>query len=235
MRLFKKKQSISRLDVPSYKINTLEQQKRDKRSSTLKKSDEIIYIDDDYFLIRRRSISDQLRKALDAATLYFIVTDAYMHYMKEELDENMDAFELNHQTVFFWEATEVFKRKSLPPHYETFSERYFRVIAEDDEVGIAYGEVAPWFGQTGGGMKYYFTHGDDMIPLADAERAGIIEYFQFVELNEENNEFLTDRKHNYFLTNGRSLDFIDGFPAIGKKQISISLAYECGLFDIVSK
>jgi hypothetical protein len=240
MGFFRRKQKVQNLireDIPLSKINTLEPYSQAGDSLTLKKGDEIISLDDEHFLKRRRTVSRRLGKALDEATLDFMESEAYMHYMKDGLEKDIDDPEYKEQAVFFWGAAEVFSRKSLPPHFETFDERYFRITGEKDGIGVVYGEVAPWFGQPGGGTKYFFTEGDGdhQIPLEEIEKKGIIEYFHFIELTEENSEVLTDSENNYFLTNGQSLEFTEGWPEIGGNQIPISLAYECGLFDIVSR
>jgi hypothetical protein len=237
MGFFKKKRKIHvNEDVGACCVNTLSSDFGGDGKISLQKGDEIVQLDEKHFLKRYRDISDALRTALDEATLVFVASDAYMHYMQDNLEEDMDDQQYLNQAVFFWEATEAFPRKSLPPHWEDFPRKYFRIVGSSDDIGTVFGEVAPWFGQPGGGTKYYFARSEeDMVTLAQAESSGLIEYFHFVDLTEDNAGILTDREQYYFLTNGRSLDFIEGWPAIGGQQIPISVAYECGLFDIVCR
>jgi hypothetical protein len=233
MRFFKKKQPLEKCDVPSKKrdipsdrINTLGAY----LDGEAEKDAVIIALDDAHFLKKHREISDALREALDKSTLVFAVADAFMHYMQDGLKEDMNDEGYKNQAVYFWEAKELFPKKSLPPHFEDFPKKYFRTI---DECEVACGEVAPWFGQPGGGTKYFFAKDDAMMTIAEAEASNIIEYFSFVDLTEDNADILTDRENCYFLNDGKSLDFIEGWPAAGGKHIPLSVAYECGLFDIV--
>jgi hypothetical protein len=214
-------------------INTLDPTVGDQQ--LLQQGDIIISPDGNRPLKIYRPLPEGLQRALDSSILPFVQAEAYMHYMQAGIQEDRNDPEYQNQAIFFWEATEAFPQKSLPPQFESFPKKYFWISDEREEFQLAKGEVVPWFGQPGGGTKHYITKADEMILLSEAAAEGLIEYFTFVEPLTESPAILDDRDQYYFLTNGKILGFRDGWPVVNGNHISISMAYACGLFDLVRR
>jgi len=202
----------------------------------LRKGSRVIAIDDRHVFTIINSVTKEQRQWLDVSTLWFERDkDIFMHYYRDGLAENRDDPEWENQAIFFWYAHEQFSKKSLPPHFESFKKHYFsfkETVLEN--VHLLKGQVAPWFGQPGGGSKLYCEKNGQMLTIAELRQMNLIEFFEIVEPQNITPQMIQDREHFYFLATD-SLDFIEGFPAINGNIVPISLAYQVGLCTLIRR
>lgn len=210
----------------------------DKEKMQLEKGDMILTFDLDSktaFKLVRKCTPEQ-KEQLDVSSLCFVTgRSVFMHYSDDDPVEKRGDPEWENRSIFFWDINETFPKKSLPPYFEQFLVRIFQFPnIELGNVHLICGETAPWFGQPGGGYKYYCEENGEKLTIEELRQRQLVEYLEFVELNSTNLEILREREHYFFLAS-KTLDFIDGLPAINGKVIPISAAYEIGLFTIVRR
>ena len=158
-----------------------------------------------------------------------------MHYGQDGLAEKRGDPEWENQAVFFWDAKETFPRKSLPPNFDLFPKHYFSFTRTDlGEISLHSGQAAPWFGEPGGGTKYYCEKNGEMLPIGELHRAGLIEYMEIVDFSLITQQMLLDRDHYYFLA-ADALEFIEGWPAVGGKVVPISIICTVGLCSLIRR
>ena len=143
--------------------------------------------------------SDEISDAVNRSTLKMLNHQLFMHYFDANTAPDPDNPAWRNQGLFFWKAKETFDRKSLPPDFKKFEECYFIVNELPPEISVSKGIVAPWFGMPGGGDKYSFVSGENLIPINDLLSSKALTYVQIVVLNRGNLDILNDRE-NYYLS-----------------------------------
>jgi hypothetical protein len=202
-------------------------------SAFLRKGDKIFVLDDGRTCFKIiRKCSQKQKDWLDVSTLSFVHdAQVFSHYFVKDLPEKRNDPEWKNLAVFFWDFTEPFPKKSLPPHFSKIKQRLFRFVKTDGII-LSGGTVAPWFGQPGGGKKYYCQEKNYELTIEEMLEENIIECLEFVDIKELTSETAINREQYYFLSQ-TPLEFIDAWPALGGKVIPVSLAWELGLFSIV--
>ena len=202
----------------------------------LRKGDEIVTIDDYSAFVIINRITKEQQQWLDASTLWFERgKDIFMHYYQRELVEKRDDPEWKNQAIFFWHANEQFPKKSLPLYFESLKKQYFAFKESAlGDVNLIGGQTAPWFGQPGGGSKFYCEKAGQILTIAELYQMNVIEFLEIVEPQKITSQMMQDREHFYFCTS-ESIDFIEGWPAINGNIVPVSLVYQTGLCAIIRR
>ena len=186
-----------------------------------------------------RPMPKPIQEALDHSTLPIQVKPAFVHYWRPDITGTRDDYYYQLQAVFFWQAWEPFARRSLPPEFRSFERKYFLLSLSPwpENVHMLSVEVIPWFGQSGGGRRFAFYRGepDNYLSIDEAANWGMIDYFEFVDLQSTPVACLTDRDNYYILNTPGTLVFKDGWPQMDGGILPISAAYQCGLLDVVHR
>lgn len=177
--------------------------------------------------------SNELKSKIEKSRLQLMTHELFMHYWSENLKEDSKNPEWQNQAVFFWKFKEPFEKKSLPPSFKNIQEKYFIVNQIPDNTSIAAGQVMPWFGMPGGGMKYYFQNEGTQIQINKLANSNAITYVDVIELSDLNSEYLTKTESCYFLMDTNVINFSEGKFFYNQKEIQFSDAVENGSIQLI--
>lgn len=146
-------------------------------------------------------------QAVNQCTLRMMTHRLYMHYgaVPGEKDQSPLSPTWEHQHIYFWEADEIFERKSLPETFRLAPVHYFVFFEMPEDLSLAAGVAAPWFGKPGGGKKMHVVHGHTKITINELKRLGIVREVEPVTVTMENLAVLTDRAHYFLMVNATDL------------------------------
>jgi hypothetical protein len=179
-----------------------------------------------------KMFSPELKNKIESSSLHLLTHELFMHYWTDNLVENHSNPEWQNQAIFFWRYDEPFEKQSLPGHYREFQRKPFIVkgiLPENIAVGV--GEVMPWFGMPGGGMKYFFQKGREAIRIEDIGKQLV--YMEIIPLSDENSTILTERDNYYFLMDTRIIRFEKGLFYRDDKETRLSDAVESGEIKVI--
>lgn len=211
-----------------------EQVKPKKSQVFFEKGTKIISLGENLNFKVVKTFSQEQKEELNTSTIPILMTQLYMHYWSEGLVcEDPDDQGWKNQAVFFWNAEEPFPKKSLPPDFETFGVRYFVFVKYD--VLIKGGQVMPWFGMPGLGVKLFCELDNQQITISELSKMGMIEYVESVELTSDNLAILTDGEQYFYLADEKVAQVRDDTFLLHGKYLPIDVAYSIGGLNIVRK
>jgi len=203
-------------------------------TNTLESGEVFYSLGDDLNFKVIRNLSTDLMNEIEHSTLGVMSTQLYMHYWNANLKcKNDEDPAWKNQAIFFWIADEEFEKKSLPPEFETFDKKYFIVIDNPKDLSFFNGTVAPWFGMSGLGKKFYCKREDKEITIQELANIRTIEYVENTELSTKNVDILKKRDNYFFLVDERITKFKNNNFYIGEKIVPIGLAYSIGGIHIM--
>lgn len=202
----------------------------------LEKGDTFISTGDNYGFKIIKPLTEVQRESVDKSTILLRTGQLYMHYWTDNLvctDRNDP--EWQNKVMFFWKAEEPFPKKSLPPEFEIFKNKYFLFTGDTSKFSLQVGQAMPWFGMPGYGEKHVCEMNGQKITIPELNKLGLIEYVEQVELTIDNLNILADRENYFFLIDERITPFQNGSFYLKDKPISIDLAYSIGGIHIIKK
>ena len=137
--------------------------------------------------------------------------------------------------MFFWKAEEPFPKKSLPPEFETFKVKHFLFEESTSNISLQIGQAMPWFGMPGLGEKHVCEMNSKKVTVPELNKLGIVEYFEQIELTNDNLNLLTNKQECFFLIDERITPFKNGSFQLKDKAIPISIAYSIGGIHLLKK
>jgi hypothetical protein len=200
----------------------------------LEKGDTFISTGDNYGFKIIRPLTEVQRESVDKSTILLRTGQLYMHYWTDNLvctDRNDQ--EWQNKLMFFWKAEEPFPKKSLPPEFETFKNKYFLFTGDTSKFSLQVGQAMPWFGMPGLGEKHFCEMNGQKITIPELNKLGLVEYVEQVELTNDNLNILADKENYFFLIDERITPFQNGNFYLKDKPISIDLAYSVGGIHII--
>mgnify|MGYP001383310154 CR=1 FL=1 len=136
------------------------------------------------------------------------------------------------KSSFYWH----FKtRKALPPEFTTFKVKHFLIEAGISKISLQVGQAKPWFGMPGLGEKHVCELNSKKVTIPELNKLGIIEYFEQIELTNDNLNILSNKEEYFFLIDERISPFQNGSFYLKDKPIPISVAYGIGGIHIIKK
>lgn len=181
-----------------------------------------------------RQLTDEQKEKIDKSTLQLMATQLYMHYWTDNLVcENPNDQEWQNKVMFFWKAEEPFPKKSLPPQFESFKEKYFIFEGDTSGISLEVGQAIPWFGMPGLGEKHVCRFNSQKITIPELNKLGMVKYIEKVELMENNLNILINRDEYFFLIDDHITPFRNGNFYLNNKPIPIYVAYSIGGIYIV--
>lgn len=169
---------------------------------------------------------------INESILTFNTGDAYMHYFNKNADKNTQDPAWQNQAIYFWNANELFEKKSLPDEFLQYEKRTFLIHEIPDYISVALGKAMPWFGKPGGGDKYFFQYEKKPISLEEAEKLNIILYFDYVTITKDNISILNDRD-NYVFRLDKSVLFKEKEFYVDNTKIALSELYHKNLLKVI--
>ena len=181
-----------------------------------------------------RPLTEEQREAVNKSTILLRTGQLYMHYWTDNLVcADPSDQEWQNKVMFFWKAEEPFPKKSLPPAFETFKNKFFLFTGDTSSFSLQIGQAMPWFGMPGLGEKHVCEINGQEITILELNKLGLVEYVEQIELTNENINILTDRNNYFFLIDDRITPFKNGSFYLKDKPIPIDLAYSiCGIHII---
>ncbi|WP_026836987.1 glycohydrolase toxin TNT-related protein [Gillisia sp. JM1] len=210
--------------------------KAENESVQLNKGETFVAVDNESIFRIIRSLTDEQKEGIEKSTILLRTSDLYMHYWTTNLiceDRNDPAW--RNKVMFFWRAEEPFPKKSLPPEFETFEIKHFLFNDDTSKISLQVAQAAPWFGMPGLGEKHFCEMNSQKVTIPELNELGIVDYFDQIELTNENLNILTSREEYFFLVDERITPFQNGNFYLKDKIIPISVAYEIGGIHIVKK
>ena len=218
------------------KKNTQDNSQNLTETVQLEKGDTFISTGDNYGYKIIRPLTEAQKDAVDKSTILLRTGQLYMHYWTDNLISNdRNDPEWQNKVVFFWKSEELFPKKSLPPEFETFKNKFFLFSGDTSKFSLQVGQAMPWFGMPGLGEKHVCEISFQKVTIPELNKLGLIEYVEQVELTKENLNILTDRDNYFFLIDERITHFQNGNFYLNDKPISIDLAYSIGGIHIIKK
>jgi hypothetical protein len=202
----------------------------------LEKGDTFISTGDNYGFKIIRPLTEVQRESIDKSTILLRTGQLYMHYWTDNLvctDHNDP--EWQNKVMFFWKAEEPFPKKSLPPEFETFKNKYFLFTGDTSKFSLQVGKAMPWFGMPGLGEKHVCEMNGQKITIPELNKLGLVEYVEQAELTNDNLNILAGRENYFFLIDERITPFLNGSFYLQDKPVSIDLAYSIGGIHIIKK
>ncbi len=175
-------------------------------------------------------VPTKLAEAVNNNSLDVCVGNLYSHFCQTEwLDDEPENPEWYNQAVYFWKKEEAFERKSLPPTWNEYNEKYFIINNIKENVNLVSGIVAPWFGMPGGGEKFCFKLEEGQnLTIKYAFENKIIMYVNPIEVTENNLECLSDRNNYLILVDRRILQVNKDKLMMNNKEITPIEGYLAG-------
>jgi hypothetical protein len=211
-------------------------EQKDQSVTTLKKGDKVISFGDDVLYKTIRQLSQEMQQLINQSPLKIMQTQLFMHYWNPEMtniNENDPTWQ--NQAIYFWTAEEPFEKKSLPPFFQEYEKKFFVIAKSSDDISFSSGTAIPWFGMPGGAEKIFGKKGDSDVTIKELFDDGIIEYVDFVDLNESNAAILRQNEKYFFLVDNRIVRFLNNDFFVKDKRVPLSVAYEIGGVHIVKK
>ncbi|MDX4974034.1 hypothetical protein [Myroides odoratimimus] len=200
--------------------------KENKPSSTNASTVAPVYID----------LSEEQKKALKQSTLPLRTGQLYMHYWEEDLlAEDYDNVDWAHRVVHFWEAEEVFEKKSLPLPFLDLEEKLFLFKGDLTNIEFEIGKALPWSGFPGGATKYTTYLNEQLISIPQLSTYGNIDYIERVPLTEHNLDVLTEGNDHLLLLDERIVQYNKGEFFLDNTIVPIDIAYSTGGLHLVRK
>lgn len=179
----------------------------------------------EYTIIPRR-LTDEMILSIENSKLYAMNTQLYMHYWNDDyITDEPDNPEWYNQAICFWKKEEYFEKKSLPPSWETYKERYFIIKDVPQNISFCKALAAPWFDMPGHGEKHSFKKNDEYVTLKEMYQQNRIEYLECIELEESNLNVLENTKDYYFLVDERIISVKNNEFYFNNDRISLSDGY----------
>ena len=183
-----------------------------------------------------KPISKEIAEKIRNSNIPILVSELYMHYWTENLTpSNPNDQNWQNQALFFWKAEEPFSKKSLPPVFENYQKKFFVFSTVPDNIIMHSGEVIPWFGMPGKGIKHYCEVNNKKVSFSQMSKDNVIQYILPVKLSESNLNILTDRENYVFICDQRFVTYKNNQFQVNEKIIPIELAYSIGGIHIVKK
>ena len=211
-------------------------QETKKEKVQLNKGDTFIAVDNNSGFKIIRPLTDEQKNSIEKSTILLRASQLYMHYWTDNLiceDPNDQGWQ--NKVMFFWKAEEPFPKKSLPPEFENFKVKHFLFEGDTSEVSLQVGQAAPWFGMPGLGEKHVCELNSKKVTIPELNKLGIVEYFEQIELTENNLNILTNKEEYFFLIDERITPFKNGSFQLKGKPIPISVAYKIGGIHLIKK
>ncbi len=209
---------------------------QEKGKVQLNKGDTFIAVDNNSGFIIIRPLSDKQKNSIEKSTILLRTGQLYMHYWTDNLiceDPNDQGWQ--NKVMFFWKAEEPFPKKSLPPEFENFKVKHFLFEGDTSKITLQVGQATPWFGMPGLGEKHVCELNSKKVTIPELNKLGIVEYFEKIELTENNLNILTNKEEYFFLIDERITTFQNGSFQLKGKPIPISAAYEIGGIHLMKK
>jgi len=202
----------------------------------LNKGDTFIAVDNNSGFKIIRPLTDQQKNSIEKSTILLRASQLYMHYWTDNLiceDPNDQGWQ--NKVMFFWKAEEPFPKKSLPPEFENFKVKHFLFEGDTSKISVQIGQATPWFGMPGLGEKHVCELNSKKMTIPELNELGIVEYFEQIELTENNLNILTNKEEYFFLIDERITPFQNGSFQLKGKPIPISVAYGIGGIHLIKK
>ncbi|MEK6493579.1 hypothetical protein [Myroides odoratimimus] len=181
-------------------------------------------------------LSEEQKNALKQSILPLRTGQLYMHYWEEDLSaEDYDNVDWAHRVVHFWEAEEVFEKKSLPLPFLDLEEMYFLFKGDLTNIEFEIGKALPWSGFPGGATKYTTYLNEQRISIPQLSTYGNIDYIEHIHLNEHNLDILTESNDHLLLLDERIVQYNKGEFLLDNAIIPIDVAYSIGGLHLVRK
>lgn len=216
--------------------STQEVRQTEKKTVNLETGDRFVLTDKNSGYKIIRPLSDKQKEVVEKSTILLRAGQLYMHYWTDNLacvDPNDQGWQ--NKVMFFWKAEEPFPKKSLPPEFETFKVKYFLFEENTSNVSLQIGQAMPWFGMPGLGEKHVCEIDSKKVTIPELNELGIVEYFEQIELTENNLNALSNKEEYFFLIDERITAFQNGSFQLQGKSIPISVAYEIGGIHLIQK
>jgi hypothetical protein len=166
-----------------------------------------IVVSDEKADLNKLNNNDQLADAVNNSTLKMLTHELFMHYYDPTAILNINDSSWQNQAIFFWQASESFERKSLPPNFKEMEHRFFICNGIPDGVILNKGQVIPWFGMPGNGDKYFFSINGENVLLQLLVENNHLQYIELITLTEHNKNILFDRENYYLLLDSKTMSF----------------------------
>ncbi|MBP4137983.1 hypothetical protein [Flavobacterium geliluteum] len=163
---------------------------------------------------------------INDSILTFMPRELYMHYWDNNTEKNLQDPSWQNQSVYFWNNSEPFERKSLPEFFENFEKKLFVFHEVPDYISLVSAKAIPWFGMPGEGDKFCLRYDDQPITLEEAHKLNIIKYVEIIELNYENLGVLNDRDNYCFLIDPKEVTFENQLFYLNGEKISLAELYQ---------
>jgi len=181
------------------------------------------------------NLSEHLKKNINESCLAILTHPMFMHYWSGTTKKNSQDPEWQNQAYFFWETTEPFERKSLPPTFKKFNRKYFLIKNVIEGIQLQKATAIPWFGMPGGGSKYAFTLNNTEQSIIDLVDKEMLEYIEIITLTDDNDYVLQDRENYFFHMNQTKLQYQNNSFFLNGKPVSIIDAYKSGGLQVLKK
>ena len=208
----------------------------EKGTIQLKKGDTFVSTDNLSGFKIVRNLTDKQKDSIEKSTILLRASQLYMHYWTDNLIcEDPNDQEWQNKVMFFWKAEEPFPKKSLPPEFKNFKEKYFLFVGDTSKISLQVGQAIPWFGMPGLGEKHVCELNSKKVTIPELNKLGLVEYVEQIELTENNLNVLSNKKEYFFLIDERITSFQNGSFQLKGKPIPISVAYEIGGIHLIKK
>lgn len=188
----------------------------------------------DYIPGTNVNLSPELKALVEKSPLKIMTHRLFMHYLSDNLVEEPGNPAWENQAVFFWDYDESFEKKSLPPEFKKYPEQFFISIREFPAgMSIKAGEMIPWFGMPGGGIKYFVEFQEAKVPIKELLDKEIFQKVEIITLTEKNSTVLQNVHEYFFLMDKKKIQFNSGKFFYNNAEIQFSDAYERGFFTII--
>jgi hypothetical protein len=215
---------------------TEQKDKIEKEKVQLNEGDKFVAVDNNSGYKIIRNLTDEQKNSIEKSTILLRMSQLYMHYWTDKLvckDRNDP--EWRNKVMFFWKAEEPFPKKSLPPEFETFNVKHFLFEGDTSKISLQVGQATPWFGMPGLGEKHVCEINSQKVTIPELNKLGIVEYYEQLELTNNNLNVLSNKEEYFFLIDERITPFQNGNFNLKGKPIPISVAYEIGGIHLIKK
>lgn len=183
-----------------------------------------------------RTLSEQQVNQIENSTILLRTGQLYVHYWEDGLvcNDRNDP-EWQNKVMFFWKYEEPFPKRSLPPEFLNFNIKCFLFCGDIKKISFKVAKAMPWFGMPGLGDKHVCELDGIKITVPEMNKQGLVEYFEHIELTNDNLDILTNKEDYLFLIDESLTPFKNGSFYLKGQPILISDAYRIGGIHIIKK
>jgi len=147
--------------------------------------------------------------------------------------QGMHPQEYYNRNVFFWRESEPFEKRSLPEKFKTFQTKQF--ISSPllpDSINVGNGTVAPWFGQPGGGIKYFFGTPEHELEIQEVANKKWIDYVEWQNPSTFNLEGIGNPKDCLLILEKGRVTVADGNFFLEGRPIPLDVGLSLGCIGL---